>query len=300
MKKVISIFLIICCFLLALSGCSTATKYKRISFDSDTLGEEVEQYIDESTEVVNTADESFSGQFPVYKISERKISEKEFQTMLKQLEIGEIASRDIELKENIINGTIKSVTDYSAGEFHLTDEELEKLAWETFNKLPFMEGTYTYDGITKNYTISSDATGTIITRVGVSFRRVIDDIRILGSEQCDLYFDNTGLVEIFIKRYNYERISTMNLLSLSSAFSRIKNPDSFRIYTEPSEPKLGMLDTLRVEQCELVFYNQYYRGCTILQPVYDFIGTATDADGKQEKFKAKIIAIPDSHTYESE
>lgn len=296
MKKTVSA--IVFCILIALFGCSGSTQYKRISFDRDTLEEELSQYVDGNTKVVHAADKSFPDEFPVYQISERKISEEEFQTMLKQLEIGESASKDIKLEGNTVNGTIKSVTDESAGEFHLTDEELEQLAWETFNKLSFMEGTYKYDGITKNYTVSSGATGSYVTRVGVSFRRMIDDIEILGSEQCDLYFDNTGLVEIFIKRYNYEKIGSMDLVPLESVSSKIKRPDSFEIYTEPSEPKLGMLDTLRVERSELVFYNQYYRGCTILQPVYDFIGTATDTSGKQEKFTSKIIAIPDSYTYE--
>lgn len=288
----------ICCFSLILFGCSSSTKYKRINLSSDTLGEELAQHVNEDTIVINTADEKFPEQFPVYEISERKISEEEFQTMLKQLEIGEMASKYIELDGNTINGTIRD--DSHSGEFCLPDEKLEKLAWETFNKLPFMEGIYQYDGITRTYTLSSNEIGTITTSVGVSFRRVIDGIKIVGSEQCDLYFDNTGLTEIFIKRYNYEKIGTMDMVTLESASSRIKNPDSFIIYTKSSEPELGMLDTLRVETRELLFYNQYYRGCTILQPVYNFIGIATDADGRQEKFKSKIIAIPNSYTYEGE
>lgn len=271
-------------------------RYKRISFDGETLGETLSQYIDEDTEVVNTATESFSDRFSVYKISERKISYKEFQQMLKQLGIEN--SRYIDWHGNVINGTIKDYSSTDVEDFNMPDEELEKLAWETFNKLPFIEGTYEYCGITRTYTISSDSIGTRIFRVGVSFRRVLDGIQIRGSDQCDLYFDNTGLVEIFVKLYNYKKIGTMDMIPLESASSRIKNPDSFSIDTEDPAQGLGIVDTLQVERNELIFYNQYYLGCTILQPAYRFVGTAADADGRQAKFKSLVIAIPESYTYE--
>lgn len=294
MKRIITV-IIFCCSLLALSGCSS--KYLRISFSSDTLADESTNHIDKDTAVINTSNETFPKQFPVYKITERKISENEYKQMLKQLGIEEY-ERFIPLEGNEINAIFKPIGN-SIEAFSMSDEELEALAWETFNKLPFIEGTYKYVGITVRDTLS-DSTGSRLTRVGVSFRRVLDGIPVLGNDKCDLYFDNTGLAELFIKLYDYDKVDNMDLVPLDSASSLIKNPDDFYIDTDDSEQKLEIADTLKVEQIELEFYNQFYRGCTILQPVYKFTGTAADANGVQAEFRSRVIAIPEAYTYESE
>lgn len=58
------------------------------------------------------------------------------------------------------------------------------------------------------------------------------------------------------------------------------------------------IDKLQVERVKLLFVNQFYRGCIILQPIYIFIGTAIDIDGDHVEFHSKVIAIPESYTYE--
>lgn len=296
MKKLIFIFALLCCVLFALSGCTT--KYKRISLNSsETLGEELNQHIDKATSIVNTANEKFPNQLPIYKISERKISKEEFQQMIKQLGID--YSKRLHLEENKISGDVKYEASTAVGEFNMTDEELEKLAWDTFNKLPFIEGDYEYFGITETIT-THNSKGTHIDSVGVSFRRVLDGVRVIGEDRCNLYFDNAGLMEVYIKLYNYEKIGTMDLMPLESASSKLKKPDAFQIFTEPLEPKLGMVDTLQIKQINLLLVNQYSRECTILQPVYSYNGTATDVNDKQEEFNSKIIAIPEAYTYESD
>ncbi len=211
------------------------------------------EHIDEDTKVVNTASETFSDRFPVYKISERKISNREFRQMLEQF--GLENNGDIRLYGNVINGTIKSVNHTDIDDFNMSDEELDKLAWETFNKLPFIEGTYEYCGITRTDTIS-DSIGTHVVSVGVSFSRTLDGIPIIGCDQCDLYFDNTGLVEIFVRVYDYRKIGTMDLVTLESASSKIKNPDALTI-DEDAAQSPRIFDTLHVERNELVYYNQY-------------------------------------------
>ena len=150
MKKYIVIF--VCCCIVLLSGCST--RYKRISFDNDT---QIKQF-DENTIVVNEIKEETFTQFPVYKISKRDITEGEMQEMFKRLGFDTVlASQRFELEENRISGTLYSYADPSRGYFdtlNLTDEELEKLAWETFREIPFLEGEYEYLGITRTYTRS--------------------------------------------------------------------------------------------------------------------------------------------------
>ena len=144
-------------------------------------------------------------------------------------------------------------------------------------------------------TRSSDELGTIVTRVAVRFNRVLDGVRVAGDDRCDLWFNANGFVEIYAKTYDYKKTGTMDLVSYESAVQRIKNPDSLSVDGSATDQKL---QALCAEQVELYFINQNSRGCTILQPIYNFKGTAASAGGKEGEFQSKIIAIPESYTYE--
>ena len=63
---------------------------------------------------------------------------------------------------------------------------------------------------------------------------------------------------------------------------------------------LHSLFKLQVDNVNLRLVNQYSSGCTILQPMYSFVGTATFDDNSQAEFISRIIAIPESYTYEKE
>lgn len=283
MKK--HIFIVLCMVLIALNGCSA--QYKRISFDEAALGEILDTHISEKTKVIYEENDSFSDKLPLYKISSRNISDKEFKQMLDQLELSEYES-SFSLDGNKLTGTLANYTDAHREYFNMSEEELEQLAWDTFNKIPFIEGHYEYLGIRSTDTLSS-STETHITRVGVSFRKNIDDIGIVGNEQCWLYFDGSGLVEINIELYDYKKINTIDLVPLKTASERIKTPDSFSVKSE----SIGMLDTLQVEQIQLLYVNQYRDDCKVLQPAYNFKGIATDVNGAQSEFNSLIVAVPE-------
>ena len=85
------------------------------------------------------------------------------------------------------------------------------------------------------------------------------------------------------------------MLSLEDAFDRVKDPDAFSLKSEGTGFS-GEADLLTVERVKLLFVNQYSEGCTILQPVFNLMGTAENETGKAE-FSSKVIAIPDKYTY---
>lgn len=288
--------------MLLLSGCST--KYKRISIGSDTLGEDLAMYINNNTSVMNEITANLPTQLPMYKISERSISQQEFELMLQQLGITNNTSSwyHLELEENEVNGTIAGINDPERGYFdslNMTEEELEEMAWETLAKIPFLDGDYEYMGIKATQTVSS-AVGERITRVGVSFRRLLGDVRVVGNDQCYLYFDGSGLVEIHLAAYNYEQIGTIDMVTLENAVAMIKTPDAFSIDADNSAQTMATADTLLVENVKLLLFNQFSNGCAILQPVYNFTGIATDINDVHAEFSSMVIAIPESYTYESE
>lgn len=287
-----NLFLIaLCCILLLLSGCSA--KYQRISFDSQTLGEELALHVKTDTAVVNTVETDFPDQLPIYSIKEHNISQSDYTQLLEALDLPD-NPWDLELEGNRLYYSLAGYTDYSRGYFDMTDEEVEQLAWEIFNKIPFMEGEYECIGIRETVTLS-DQEGEHITRVGVSFCKLLSGGRVIGEDDCILSFDGSGLVSITIELYDYEKIGTMDMISIEDAAARIKTPDQFRI-----EADMGVADTLHVDRIKFLLVNQYSDGCTILQPVYNFIGTASFEDGNQAEFQSMVIAIPESYTYEVE
>ncbi len=138
-------FFILCFSLIILSGCST--QCKRISYDQTSLGETLEQFIDENTKVVNSATEKIPAQLPIYEISERDISKSEYTKTLQALGFPESVSgpgQYIEHEGHEFRASLASYTDTSRSYFNMTDEELEKAAWAIFEKLPFIEGEYEY------------------------------------------------------------------------------------------------------------------------------------------------------------
>lgn len=293
MKKVLIIFL--CCVILLLSGCNQKT-YVRISFDGEYAGETTRNGIDETTPVVNNAKETFPQSLPMYKMVERNISLEELKTMVQRLGLEDdpyFEDDDIVLNGNEVVCNLVSYTDFSRGYFDMTDEELEKLAWETFEKLPFMEGEFEYIGNYSKMTVT-DKEGTHVSRVGVVFSRLLNGVRVIGEERCLLEFDGSGLVQIRISLFRYDEIGTMDLVTLENAESRIKTPDDFSLDT------IREVDTLQVDRVKLLWVNQYSQGCTILQPIYNFIGTAFLDNDEQEEFSSIVIAIPETYTYEKE
>lgn len=294
-KRLLAILL--CGALLLLCGCNTGLKkYKRISFESETLGEQL-SYIKDDTVVINNTHETFSTQIPIYQIKERAISEEECQQICDNLNLEEKQHYYFKLSGNYLNISLASVVDFERGYFDMTEEDGEKLAWEAFNKIPFMEGDYECIGIRDKY-VHSDNEGSHIARAGFVFCRVLDGVRVVDGDKCTLFFDGSGLVEISIRLYDYEKIGTMDMVPLAEAEARFKEPDDFDIGTASSQPVKKEVETLRTESVALRLVNQYSRGCTILQPIYYFKGTATYKDGYEAAFSSKIIAIPESMTYE--
>lgn len=308
MNKRYMIF-VLCCFLL-LSGCTTGkesisqsgtsdhststppseTRYQRIRLSKDI---DINRHVNADTVVINTAEKNLPTQLPIYEIKPRPISEEEFQQIQEQVKTVEIVGSQSgwELDGNCIRGLFVS---YGTGTFTLSDEELEAMAWETFNQIPFSDGEYEYVGHCGEVAVE-DQGEMRTTSVRVAFRRVLDGVRLSGHDICTLSFNDSGLVEFSLNLYDYEVIGTMDLVPLEDAEAKIKAPDSFVL-----EPDSGIVSTLQVDQIKLQLCNHSFDGCTILQPVYHFIGTAIMKSGKQAEFTSTVIAIPESYTYEAE
>ena len=144
----------------------------------------------------------------------------------------------------------------------------------------------------------SSSDGDYIESKRVSFRRLIDGVRVIGNDICDLYFDSNGLYDIEIKFYDYEKTGELDMLTLDEAVAKIKEPDAFVLESATNRNFSGAADKLTVERTKLLFVNRYSDGCEILQPVYNLMGTAENTGGSVE-FSARITAVPEKYTHES-
>ena len=307
MKKMLAYSLIIA--LILLSACSSGGQYKRISLSSEMMGDKLnimQTTLVNSTKVECTAQESYSDKMPVYEISPRTISREEFQIMADFLEIeGEIIDTDNSFKLYSDNGCLLLkdgnilsfwTTDKISEAMTQTDEELETQAKAIFDTLPLIEGEYEYLGVTSEQTVYANDENYIESK-RVSFRRLIDGVRVIGNDICDLYFNSRGLYDIEIKFYDYEKTGELDMLSLDDAVDKVKTPDAFVLYSDTNRNFSGAADKLKIERTKLLFVNQYSNGCEILQPVFNLTGTAENKGGSVE-FAARIIAIPEKYTHE--
>jgi hypothetical protein len=231
----------------------------------------------------------------MYEIEGQRISHEDYQQMLANLKLDPDEFLECKRDGNQLYIDLASPTDFSRGFFTMTEEEGEKLAWELFRKIPFMEGEYECLGIgdTCRY---YDSQGIHIPRAGYVFCRTLDGVPVVGDESCVLHLDGSGLVAVSIRLYDYENVGTMDLVPLEAAKAKLKSPDDFDIGTASTQPYVKTVETLEVDQVSLRLVNQHSRKCEILQPVYYFTGEATYADGYEADFSSKVIAIPESYT----
>lgn len=288
MKKTITL-IIVCTLALVLLFTGCQRHYKKISFSTESLGEVLQNKITENTSVIRSCEFKSPQSVPMYSISERVLSDDEYNQILSALNIKEDDPNNfIDRRENGLLAYRRfnsNTPDYS-----FTDEETLRMAEETIDTLPVITGDYECTGINE-YVIHTDSEDVDhIQQVGVSFRKLVDGTRVVGNDIVYLYFDNIGIAGIHIELFEYKILEDkIDLIPFDSAYARIKSPDSFDLREE--NESIGEIDTLNVEKILLLMVNQYSNGCTVLQPVYSFSGTATDVKGERASFISVIIAV---------
>lgn len=275
-------------------------KYKRIILDRYGLGEKtLNDSTYSGTKIENDVSQTFPDTFPVYKITERIITNDEYEILLKAAGVkvnngpyGNNATKPY--GKNEISLYFGGLTSQS---YKMSDEELHRQAKEVFEKITFLEGEYEYLGITSTRTVHVSEDKSYIDSVRVSFRRIVDGYRVIGDDIYDLYFNGNGLYSVSLRLYNYEKIDDYKLIPVTGAIGRIKKADHFSITGYLSEGFFDRISTLKAENAKLFFVNQFSsEDCEILQPVYNITGTAS-AKGEEYKFSAKVVAIPSWYTY---
>ena len=288
-KRLIAVML--CCVMVLLCGCSRLGKFKRISFDAEILSGDL-KCITDDTIVTYSANESFPSKLPIYYITERTISENDVQKMKENLGITKYHRSILEGNELIFRLVPYGDDGRSVYET-FTEADLERMAWESLSKIPFANGEYTYAGVTGSTERSQGGSVYKTIEVPVSFYRCIGDISVVGNEKLNLTFDATGLVEVYAVMFDYTQIGMMDVVPLEEAKNKIKTPD----WSSLNETS-GKVKTLETDRVQMYLINQHSKGCQILQPIYTFYGTAKTEAGGQTSFKSRVIAIPETMTYE--
>ena len=286
MKKTTLFIIGTLALVLLFTGCQR--HYKKISFSAESLGEALQDHITENTSVIGSREYNAPQSIPMYSISERVLSDDEYNLILSALRVKEDdPAVYITRKGNSLLARLHQTDEKE--KYSFSDEETLKMATDVFDRLPVISDEYECLGV-KSYHTVSDSAGERVISVGVSFRRLIEGIRVVGNDVIYLYFDNYGLSEVHIELYDYKKTNDkIDLKPFDSAYARVKSPDSFNLREE--NESIGEIDTLNVEKIMLLMVNQYSNGCTVLQPVYSFSGTATDVKGECASFISVIIAV---------
>lgn len=319
------------CFCILLAACVPATliyifthleyggedhQYKRIDLSAEALGD-ADETINFFTKIESNVTDTFATTMPIYEITPRTITDEDVLQFSDHFNVtgteliwhtssavwfgDQRVFRDNgnELKyDNHANNSYDPMTQ--------SDEEIVAQAIEIFEDLPLIEGEYECLGVLSTQTQQDcikDGDDYIvgekyIVSKRVVFRKKIDGIRILGDEFCSMYFNSKGLYTLRMEFYDYTKVGEIPMLSLDDAIDKIKDADAFSVETDGTTFS-GIADKLNVERVKLLYVNQYSNGCTILQPVFNLMGTAENDTGKAE-FSAKIIAIPKKYTYEDD
>jgi hypothetical protein len=163
-----------------------------------------------------------------------------------------------------------------------------------FNSLE-LEGEYVYSGIGGIKRLT-DNSGTYVLEKTFRFNRKIGDILIYGEDLCQISFSQRGLEGVYLTLYDYTQVGSIEVMSLEEAFSKIKTPDNFYCIEDGYKFK-EPIDTITIDKVFITWNNYFDRGCDIVQPVYNFHGTAKTQDGEKE-IMAQIVAIPSKYLYE--
>ena len=308
MKK--SIFLLLVCGLIA-TGCSSSSpQFKRIDIVGERLDgqqEVINQVVDSATKAELEAKDAFPKTMPIYEISPREIKEADALQLARVLGmsgtvenwngVSFLETDDAQLKwhTNEISFSQNGIRDL---EITKSDEELIAETQKVFESLPIVRDEYECIGVVSQQTVYTIVDGEevgMVVKKRIGFRRLIDGVRIVGGERIDIYVTEDGVSEIEIMLYEYTKNGEIPMLSLEEAFEKVKAPDAFALETEKTDFS-GKAEKLTVERAKLLYVNQFSNGCTILQPVYNLIGTVEIETGTDE-FSAKIIAIPEKYTY---
>ncbi len=282
--------------------------FKRIDLSAEVLGD-ADETINFFTKIKSNVIDTFATTIPIYEITPRTITDEEFYQFADYFGMqGEATEYDDTLhlseKEQTVllreeSNRLSYWTSYDEKPITKTDDELIEQAKEIFHSLPIIDGEYECLGVLSEQTVEHGLSGTKMTVVKrIGFRKLIDGTRIIGNDRCDLYFSEDGLTDIELELYNYTKVGEIPMLSLDDAIDKIKKADAFSVDTDGTTFS-GIADKLTVERVKLLYVNQYSSGCTILQPVFNLMGTAENDTGKAE-FSAKIIAIPKKYTYEDD
>lgn len=310
----ITAVLLIVCILLSMTGCSfkmiePAHQFKRLQFDNEDLGNGTswEEKITDSMEYSYEAKETFSSTLPVYEITPRIITDSELESLRESLDnlITDPARKMVIWREDnlldapmICGERVNTKSHFfpeDVPDFNMSDSELKHLAQQVFDSIPFIDTPYVYLDGTRGYSSSSTDDTEHLRTVFVYFVPVINGMNVYSSDHIVMIFDQYGLLFFQFVLFRYQQIGQINLVPLEDAKSRILNPDELGSHDQANS--FTNLKSMTIERLEMNYYNYYYTGNTVLQPVYHFIGTAVDENGKSTRINSVVNAVPEEYTY---
>lgn len=300
MKKSWLLLIALC---LLLGGCGTGANYKRIDL---TVGEttppeitDLEAAVGKDTEVICSLPDLLPDTMPVYRIIPHTVTREEAQQFADFFGVTEELNSGMNPEGNgnvwMRDNTLKlSIPQKQDMEMTLSDAQVIEMGGKLLAELTFLPGEYVCEGVTSRRTVTKGDVSYVCYK-GLTFYRVLDGVKVRYDDACHIGFTEDGVAEFSITLFEYERMGeSLPLLSLKEVLPQVldpEDPDAFGTDELMAKPA----DYIKVEKVEMVYYNQYSRGCTILQPVYCLTGTAVGGEC-QTKFRLRVIGLSEKYT----
>lgn len=300
MKKSCLLLIALC---LLLGGCGTGANYKRIDL---TVGEttppettDLEAAVGKNTKVKCSAVDLLPDTMPVYRIIPHTVTREEAQQFADYFGITEELNSEMNQEGNgnvwVRDNTLKlSIPQKQDMEMTLSDAQVIEMGEKLLAELTFLPGEYVCEGVTSRRTVTKGDVSYVCYK-GLTFYRVLDGVQVRYDDACHIGFTENGVVDLYFTFFDYEKTDEyLPLLSLKDVLPQVldpEDPDAFGTDELMAKPA----DCMYVEKVEMVYYNQYSRGCTILQPVYCLTGTAAGGEC-QTKFRLRVIGLAEKYT----
>lgn len=169
----------------------------------------------------------------------------------------------------------------------LSDDEVKKQAKEFLQENDLLPEGFVMNERLGYTELTGDGIDTpIVSQKTVGFHRQIDGLEVYGVAKIDVMFTNNGISEVYCVYDEYELDKSYDCKSFAEAKAALLSSDA-RVSVD-SDYKI---ESVRITECEMVYYANAAVGMDTIQPCIRFKGEAVDSKGETVTFSSMIPAL---------
>ena len=248
--------------------------------------------------------ETIPQKMPVYRVKNQKADEEQTAKLLSLFGFSEptitkdtdpagraqIVYQEGSKYLRVVNSTIFV---YLAGQrateeqLSLSDDEVKKQAKEFLQENDLLPEGFVMNERLGYTELTGDGIDTpIVSQKTVEFHRQIDGIKVYGVAKVAVSFTNNGISEVYCVYDEYELDRSYDCKSFAEAKAALFSSDA-RVSVESDYN----VESVRITDCEMVYYANAAVGMDTIHPCIRFKGEVVDSKGETVTFSSMIPAL---------